>query len=202
MLQCYSVRGWYMKYDKLDILMLHLLFKKGKQNRKEIIYQFTSAQINPLSKSVWIVPAAWGAFIWRLICQHFTWKEIEHCHVAPIKWIWWWQYQRQETLVNQKFGMVNHEVNNFEIKQWTWSFVANCEKGYIKHYIIDTRINTIIFTIFKGLSNRFYTSSGPAVKKYMRLIAENPVLMIFGSALHPSLSMSTWLFMNHLWPLK
>lgn len=138
MLQCYSALGWYMKYDKLDILMLHLLFKKRKQNRKEIIYQFTSAQINPLSKSVWIVPAAWGAFIWRLICQHFTWKEIEHCHVAPIKWIWWWHYQRQETLVNLKFGMVNHEVNNFEIKPWTWSFVANCEKDYIKHYIKDT----------------------------------------------------------------
>lgn len=33
---------------------------------------FTSAHMKPFSKSVWIVPAAWGAFDSRRICQHFT----------------------------------------------------------------------------------------------------------------------------------
>jgi len=39
------------------------------------INELTSAQINPFSKSVWIAPAAWGAFVRRLICQHLTWKK-------------------------------------------------------------------------------------------------------------------------------
>lgn len=38
---------------------------------------------------------------------------------------------------------------------------------------------------------KYDTSSGPAVKKYMRLIAENPVFMIFGSALHKNKSKIT-----------
>lgn len=37
--------------------------------------RFTSAHMKPLSKSVWIAPAAWGALVWRLICQHFTWTK-------------------------------------------------------------------------------------------------------------------------------
>jgi hypothetical protein len=35
----------------------------------------------------------------------------------------------------------------------------------------------------KTYSGRNITSSGPAVKKYIRLIAEKPVFMIFGRAL-------------------
>lgn len=35
----------------------------------------------------------------------------------------------------------------------------------------------------RNLVEFFFTSSGPAVKKYMRLIAAKPVFMIFGMAL-------------------
>lgn len=49
--------------------MIRNLELRNAQNHK---LGLTSAQINPLSKSVWIAPAAWGAFVCRLICQHLT----------------------------------------------------------------------------------------------------------------------------------
>lgn len=42
----------------------------------------TSAQMKPLSKSVWIAPAACGALVWRRICQHFTFKRSSWTHAS------------------------------------------------------------------------------------------------------------------------
>jgi len=58
-----------LRLKKVKLTSLLKTCKSKSMNQEQ-----TSAHINPLSKSVWIVPAAWGAFVCRLICQHFTCK--------------------------------------------------------------------------------------------------------------------------------
>lgn len=61
----------------------------------------TSAQMNPLSKSVWMVPAAWGAFVCRLICQHFTYKMslFGHSTINASKQWWGTQYNKYVQII-------------------------------------------------------------------------------------------------------